>query len=586
MIQTKNLKHLLCAALLAVVLLLAACTNDSGGGDDSSASTTAAETTTVAFPALWGQDGVNYRVIRPDVCADNVSEAAKEITAALKAASGGEVTFTTDFLMPGEEYSTDSFDILVGNTAYPESDEVAGATPYGGYAIKTVGHKIVVFGWSDTATATAVKRMKELISAGGEIPETLDISGSVSEMLDAMPVYDGAVPAFYAAGDKAYQAVIVKSSVDSYSAYLGKLDGIGFERTFTREENGNHFAQYRKDGVGLTAYFTAFNNTVRIIAEPDTNMSDRGSDAASVNKVCDARLTMISRTFSVGNTFRDVPVNSGLMCFVIRLEDGSFIVIDGGVATSGFADGIMKTLRTQAPDPQNIRIAAWVITHTHNDHTGGFNKFSEIWGRQVTLDELICNFPSNDACEADGELNNRKSTLNNLKLYYPNAKFTKIHTGETRNIGGAELEFFYTQEDYYTDKRTLSDTKYWNNTSMIFRVTVAGEKIMFLGDSQVDSNGIAVRMWGKLLKSDICQVAHHGGEGGTSAVYDMIDPEVALFTTSDEAFELYKKDAHNAHLISALHLKEAVNSANRITEFPLPYTPGSYIVTDKGNVFP
>ena len=250
-----------------------------------------------------------------------------------------------------------------------------------------------MFGWSDTATATAVKRMKELISAGGELPETLDISGSVSEMLDAMPVYDGAVPAFYAAGDKAYQAVIVKSSVDSYSAYLGKLDGLGFERTFTREENGNHFAQYRKDGVGLTAYFTAFNNMVRIIAEPDSNMSDRGSDAASVNKVCDARLTMISRTFSVGNTFRDVPVNSGLMCFVIRLEDGSFIVIDGGVATSGFADGIMKTLRTQAPDPQNIRIAAWVITHTHNDHTGGFNKFSEIWGRQVTLDELICNFP-------------------------------------------------------------------------------------------------------------------------------------------------------------------------------------------------
>ena len=488
--------------------------------------------------------------------------------------------------MPGEEYSSDSFDILVGKTAYPESGEVAGATPYGGYAIKTVGHKIVVFGWSDTATATAVKRMKELISAGGEIPETLDISGSVSEMLDAMPVYDGVVPAFYAAGDKAYQAVIVKSSVDSYSAYLGKLDGLGFERTFTREENGNRFAQYRKDGVGLTAYFTAFNNTVRIIAEPDTNMSDRGSDVTSVNKVCDARLTMISRTFSVGNTFRDVPVNSGLMCFVIRLEDGSYIVIDGGVATSGFADGIMKTLRTQAPDPQNIRIAAWVITHTHNDHTGGFNKFSELWGRQVTLDELICNFPSNDACEAGGELNNRKSTVNNLKLYYPNAKLTKIHTGETRNIGGAALEFFYTQEDYYTDKRTLSDTKYWNNTSMIFRVTVAGERIMFLGDSQVDSNGIAVRMWGKLLKSDICQVAHHGGEGGTSAVYDMIDPEVALFTTSDEAFELYKKDAHNAHLISALHLKEAVNSANRITEFPLPYTPRTCIVTDKGNVFP
>lgn len=580
----KILSVTLALAVAALALLLASCAGNSGEGEGTTAPT--ADTAAVSFPPLWSDGAVNYRVVRPDMGSSLVQEAAKEIVSILKSVSGHDVTFTTDFTMPGEEYPADSFDILVGDTTYPETAQVAESTPYGGYAVKTVGHKIVVFGWSDTAIKTAAQRMAELIRNGEALPAVIDISGSVSDMLDAMPAFDGAAPSFYAAGDKAYQAVISKSSKDAYSAYLEKLAGLGYENTFKREENGNLFAQYKKDGTGITVYFTAFNNTVRIIAEPETNQSDRTRDVAAVEKVCDARLTMISRTFSVGNTYRGVPVNSGLMSFVIRLEDGSFIVIDGGVATSGFADGIMKTLRTQAPDPQNIRIAAWVITHTHNDHTGGFNKFSETWGRQVVLDELICNFPSNDTCEAEKELNNRKSTLNNLKLYYPNAKFTKIHTGETRSIGGAALEFFYTQEDYYTEKRTLTDTKYWNNTSLIFRVTLAGEKIMFLGDSQVDSNGIAVRMWGTGLKSDICQVAHHGGEGGTAAVYDMIDPDVALFTTSDEAFELYKKDAHNAHLINNLHLKEAINSANRITEFPLPYTPGSYVITDNGNVYP
>lgn len=185
----------------------------------------------------------------------------------------------------------------------------------------------------------------------------------------------------------------------------------------------------------------------------------------------------------------------------------------------------------------------------------------------------------------DLKLNNRKKTLNNFKVYYPKAKLTKIHTGETRNIGGAGVEFLYTPEDYYTSKRTFADTKLWNNTSLIFRVTIAGQKLMLLGDSQVDSNGIAVKMWVGYLKSDICQVAHHGGEGGTAAVYNAIDPTVALFTTSDEAFELYKKDAHNAHLLRKLHVKEVINCACRITEFPLPYTPGNSTVTDKGNVY-
>ena len=575
-----------CLCALMLLPLFAACNNDGTGDGTSDAVTTAPEA--VSFPALWEGSTVNYRTVRPDEGTAAEQEAAMEISSALRKYSGGNPEIGTDFVMPGEEHSSESFEILVGQTSYPESRQVAAETGYGGYAVRTVGHKIVVFGWNDTSLATAVRRFTDLLEGGAEFAQPIAITGSVSETLDAIPTFEGANKVIiYSVGDKAYENVIEKSSAEAFASYCARLAEAGFEMTFDRTENSNNFAQYKKGDVGVTVYFTAFNNTVRIISEPASNMSDRSADTATVEKKCDARLTMIGRTFSKTGSYRGVPVNCGLMCFVLRLENGSFIVIDGGVATEGFAAGIMDTMKSQAPDPSHIHIAAWIITHTHSDHTGGFNKFSETYGRRVTLDELILNFPSEDTCDAspDHELNNRKKTLNNFKVYYPKAKLTKIHTGETRNIGGAGVEFLYTPEDYYTSKRTFADTKLWNNTSLIFRVTIAGQKLMFLGDSQVDSNGIAVKMWGGYLKSDICQVAHHGGEGGTAAVYNAIDPTVALFTTSDEAFELYKKDAHNAHLLRKLHVKEVINCACRITEFPLPYTPGNSAVTDKGNVY-
>ena len=97
---------------------------------------------------------------------------------------------------------------------------------------------------------------------------------------------------------------------------------------------------------------------------------------------------------------------------------------------------------------------------------------------------------------------------------------------------------------------------------------------MFLGDSQEIPNNQTANIFGSALKSDIVQVAHHGGLGGTNAIYKAVDPAIALFTTTDEIIPTYmEKFTANYYLVNNLNVVAYYNSHNRIYTWDLPYTP-------------
>ena len=62
-------------------------------------------------------------------------------------------------------------------------------------------------------------------------------------------------------------------------------------------------------------------------------------------------------------------VNCGL-CNVFILEDGSFIIEDGGHFTDGQAEALHDFL--SAHSKGTIRVAAWLFSHAHADHIGAF----------------------------------------------------------------------------------------------------------------------------------------------------------------------------------------------------------------------
>ena len=102
----------------------------------------------------------------------------------------------------------------------------------------------------------------------------------------------------------------------------------------------------------------------------------RSEDQTPVEKVCDVTLTQVGLLYDVGSF-------NG-MCYVMRLEDGSFIVTDGGHALQKNADRLYRILRKQAPDPDNIVIAAWIFSHSHGDHSGMFPYFTASYADRVS----------------------------------------------------------------------------------------------------------------------------------------------------------------------------------------------------------
>ena len=97
-----------------------------------------------------------------------------------------------------------------------------------------------------------------------------------------------------------------------------------------------------------------------------------------------------------------------------------------------------------------------------------------------------------------------------------------------------------------TIKEMVANTS--NNTTMICRATVGGKSILFLGDAAAGCS-IVLEAYHKAnksdatkyfsLKSDIVQMAHHGGRNGQSkAVYQAIDPDISLWPCTGVTHEV------------------------------------------------
>ena len=141
------------AALLAAVLTLAlgACADKPLSQRTDTAETTAAQTASDPDAALV-KDGVClWRVVRPEVCGDDVLLAAHSIDVHLYNRFAVHVESKNDLAAPTEK------EILVGLTNRPESLEVFSTLDKNRYAVREVNGKIVLIGENDLATAKAVE---------------------------------------------------------------------------------------------------------------------------------------------------------------------------------------------------------------------------------------------------------------------------------------------------------------------------------------------------------------------------------------------------------------------------------------------
>ena len=206
------------------------------------------------------------------------------------------------------------------------------------------------------------------------------------------------------------------------------------------------------------------------------------------------------------------------MGYIITLPDGSFIVYDGGYDT-GVAE-----LRELLPSGAHIR--AWLITHGDADHYTGFVEYMKQYKTTVTLDTLMI-------APISGVTTGSYTTIKNA-VSGTKTEICYVHTGMSFKYGDVKMNILFSPEELWIDGTATSGTatngeKVSNNntSSIISRIEKTnGKSMIFLGDASHFTSDKLETLYGTDLKSDMCQVSHHGCESFTVTAYQKINASI------------------------------------------------------------
>ena len=216
-----------------------------------------------------------------------------------------------------------------------------------------------------------------------------------------------------------------------------------------------------------------------------------------------------------------------MMAFVLVTDRHNCNVIDGGRAED------MPLLKQYIG---GRHISAWILTHAHMDHIGGFiSEMEKNGGADFDVDTVYYNFPPydelidrtdvEDVAYFRAELNAALPAFNAVLGRFKD-KTHITYQGESLDIDGVHIDFLFSYHEGLT-------ANLMNDSSLVFKVTTPRKTVLFLGDLGPDGGDVLFRESRHLLKADICQMAHHGHMNVGMEVYAQIMPEACLWCCAD-----------------------------------------------------
>lgn len=534
---------LLLVALLLTVSVLSACQSSgvTPPGDTTAADTTVQDTegdvtTEEAPPAndllYFVQNGVcNFKLVTPDGSSQAEKDAVSTIRKAIISLTGVKaIPLGTDWVRRGEEHDASTFEVLIGQTNYNETAEVLNDTSYGAYSIRAVGNKIVITAWDNEALAAAADRFVEIMT-GVTADNNITLDGGLRDgkIIDFSLNQFPPVPnAKISHSDNSYgceQLIYSGVTETHFTDYCASLEAKGYTLYSDFSKGMVRTATYYNDEYTLNVVFEGYYKELNVILENYSEKKLPPKEQAYV-KVCDTLLAQVGVEYKY--TSDDAPQNG--MCYVWRLEDGTFIILDGGFNYTLGADNLYKVLQKLSPNGQKPVISAWLFSHFHGDHVGTFMKFASGYKTKFTLKSVIFHLPSEEAFK---KVNSSWSAWNTIKplVTYFNATIYIAHPGQTYHFANAKIDILYTMEMY-----SPAEFTYYNTSTVVFDVQFGEFNMMMLGDTSEYSNPYIRNNYGASLESEVVQVAHHGYDGGSWDLYERINPLYVLWPVGNNNY--------------------------------------------------
>ena len=527
----KNLLSLIVILLLlsATVFALLSCNNSNGpsasttGSSDSE--TQNAETEAEPIDLCIVEGGVcNYTLVASEDATSTETKALMKLRSALSDLTGATPQMQDDWIPKGSEHDSSALEILIGKTNYAETREILNNTSYGSYQIAVVGNKIVLAAWSGKALESGMDALidifAEAVTDNALIINSSRVKGTlmVDDTIDGIPVVPNLELDHVYDANNAFEAIYNKATPEHFNAYIEKLDREGYVKyaEHTRGKVTSAIYTDEKNYIYNIFYEGGYNQLCVIVEDYDKDMLPPKQEP--YKKVCE---TLFAQ---VGVEHRTSGYQNG-MCYIWRLEDGRFIIMDGGFNVKIGATNLLKTLQEMAVDPNNIVIASWIITHFHSDHVGTLTSFVQNCLYNATIESLLINLPTLEQSKlSDMSWNDWNKISAKLLPYNPDLVVYKAHPGQIYHFANAEVEILYTLEMTAPDALT-----YYNTCSLITDVRFGEFDMMMLGDcSEVTTENLLAN-YGEALASEVVQVAHHGYDGGSTNLYRKIDPEFVFW---------------------------------------------------------
>ncbi len=539
----------------------------------------------------------NFSVTRPYKGKD--TKLYSSLFNSLREISGcDDIDFGTDSETKDRKYDPEKPEILCGYTSYPESISGAEYLPFEGYRISFIGKKLSISARTSTSLDNAIDAFIDYVKENTKdgrlaLPADFSLSGQAkNSKYNVITLNSPAVKTYESAeysdcGDGFRQVTLKGMTKELFLDYKKSLSDSGFTLSAENDMAGNLFATYKKDSVIIHTYFIGHSKEMRIIAAKGAALPS--SDEVSYTKVVEPSFTLMGLEKSGSE--------GGLGAF-IQLEDGSFIIFDGGNHNDTEARDLRDTLLGLAPDKKSVTIRAWVFSHAHSDHYGVFLKFSENYKKLnvFNVESFIFNFCDTPEQKVHSESCNYSSTYSHIAKYWPDATVYKGLTGQVYRFAGCDMEILYCMSDFLPqiigEEKGIYDINKdkvdGNIETMVVRCDIAGQKVMVTGDTTITNINEMCKRYGSYLKSKIMTVPHHGhnedryrARNSTKEFYDLVNPETVMWPAGKNAqASRLKWDGTagskyeiNYYLLNKLNVKECIVSGSTTRTVILPYTP-------------
>ena len=328
--------------------------------------------------------------------------------------------------------------------------------------------------------------------------------------------------------DNSTLMTVTATTASEYQNYLNTLKNLGYtvvvadraiigtDNKASVNTNGKYLVSTNYIPSSDTAKITIDELKLDSVEKINKYLSAFDPHSLAKSNICEP--LFISMGLSVSES-KSVPgyFNTGLS-YILRLTDGSFIVIDGGdnKTANDHSGRLMAILRHYAPDSNNIRIAAWIITHPHGDHARAINDFCgsfvNVNNAPVKIEKIIANIPNYStavASTSDGQYWLNRTLRDVFSLCKrKGGDVYKAHTGQVYNFCGLTMEILYTYDVTLPQKMVKGMD---NSFSICFNLNFENTVFHINGDATAYNINAMNTMYGENLKCDVIQVPHHGG---------------------------------------------------------------------------